>query len=223
MKLTTSPEPPENPEPSTDFYIGFTSGSSGKPKGFTRSHGSWIESFKICEDAFNLSKENVILSPGPLCHSLSLFTAIHSIHLGSTLHVAEEFERGELVNRMNEEQIDTFVGVPTMVESIMDGYLRLNKTNSYLKNLIVSGAGWSETSKGKAEIICPSAFKYEYYGASELSFVMYKEGKEQGHKPFSNVFINVKNEAGRNTGKWRGWKVVYYQPNAIYRLYKKQH
>ena len=43
------PPPAPGQEP---FYIGFTSGSSGMPKGFRRHHQSWVESFRVSQHDF---------------------------------------------------------------------------------------------------------------------------------------------------------------------------
>lgn len=181
------------PDPVADFYVGFTSGSSGKPKGFTRSHLSWTESFSVCEEIFHLSKEDAIISPGPLYHSLSLFTAVHTIQMGATLHVADTFNRTTLVERLQTDDIDTFVGVPTMVEALMEE-CQTHYLQKSIKNIIISGAGWSPASKEKASTIFPHATLFEYYGASELSFVMYKKDWEKGHRPFPGVSISILDE-----------------------------
>ncbi len=182
------------PDPMTDFYVGFTSGSSGKPKGFTRSHKSWTESFSVCEETFHLTKDDAIISPGPLCHSLSLFTAVHTIQMGATLHVAETFNRTSLVERIHTEGINTFVGVPTMVEALLEECQSRSLQYCCIKNLIISGAGWSSASKEKTLSIFPYASLFEYYGASELSFVMYKKDWENGHRPFPDVSIRILDE-----------------------------
>ncbi|WP_064091761.1 AMP-binding protein [Rossellomorea aquimaris] len=195
----------------TDFYVGFTSGSTGKPKGFTRTHESWMKSFLVYEEAFKLSHENTIISPGPLCHSLSLFTAIHAIQLGATLHVSE-FHRKHVAERLSSEGIDSFVGVPTMMEALMEELISMNKTNDSLRNIIISGAGWSNQSKDKAATIFPNATLYEYYGASELSFVMYKVGQAGGHQPFPTVRLKVLDENMKEVNKNEEGKLFIDSP-----------
>ncbi|BCB02895.1 AMP-binding protein [Bacillus sp. KH172YL63] len=187
------------PAPLDDFYVGFTSGSSGKPKGFTRHHLSWTESFSVCEEIFQLTQRDIITSPGPLYHSLSLFTAVHAIQLGATLHVTDAFHRKTLLDRLEKDEIDTFVGVPTMLEALMEECRSRSLQLQGIKKVIVSGAGWSQTSKEKARCFFPEASFLEYYGASELSFVMYKKDREQGHRPFPNVSVRILNEHFKET------------------------
>ncbi|MCP3741639.1 AMP-binding protein [Rossellomorea sp. BNER] len=178
------------------FYIGFTSGSSGKPKGFMRNHRSWLESFDVYENIFDLHSTQSIISPGPLCHSLSLFTSVHTIQTGATLYVSPQFDPIDLYNWMTREKVDVFVGVPTMVEAITraNGF---NTNNYTLKKIIVSGAGWSHNSISRAKERFPMARLYDYYGASELSFVSYKELTPEvscSSKIFPNVKLSVLNE-----------------------------
>ena len=48
-----------------DFYIGYTSGSSGRPKGYIRNHRSWLESFRVAEEVFSISRDDGFFAPGP--------------------------------------------------------------------------------------------------------------------------------------------------------------
>ena len=58
------------------FYIGFTSGSTGTPKGFQRDHRSWVESFRVCAETFDMDQDLGILAPGRLSHPWFLFGAL---------------------------------------------------------------------------------------------------------------------------------------------------
>ncbi|MGI4848303.1 MAG: AMP-binding protein, partial [Janthinobacterium lividum] len=73
------------------FYIGFTSGSSGLPKGFRRSHQSWTSSFEICLQTFGAPARETVLVPGPLSHSLFLFGALLGIWTGAGARLLEYF------------------------------------------------------------------------------------------------------------------------------------
>jgi long-chain acyl-CoA synthetase len=184
------------------FYIGYTSGSTGKPKGFMRHHRSWLESFCGAEKAFDLSCEDSIYAPGPLCHSLSLFAAVHAIHLGASFYLTENFHPAYAMELLENEPITVLYAVPTMLYALIDEYRKHNKQNAQLKKILSSGAKWPAEQKQFIKSVFVHAKRYEFYGASELSFVTYLD--EEGNKkrpesvgiPFPNVEIFIRREDG---------------------------
>lgn len=52
------------------FYMGFTSGSTGKAKAFLRAQQSWVHSFDCNIHDFHMKEEDSILIAGTLVHSL---------------------------------------------------------------------------------------------------------------------------------------------------------
>jgi long-chain acyl-CoA synthetase len=69
----TEPCTLQDAHPASPFYIGFTSGSTGVPKGFRRHHQSWTESLRVCLDTFGADAATRVLAPGRFSHSLFLF------------------------------------------------------------------------------------------------------------------------------------------------------
>ncbi len=203
------------------FYIGFTSGSTGKPKGFFRNHQSWLESFAVCEQVFPIHKNSIVFSPGPLFHSLSLFAAVHALHLGATIHVSNSFSSRVVVERIARQDIDTLIAVPTMIEAIINLYKDAEQIPSHLQTFIVSGSEWSRESKQKTKSLFPNAKLFEYYGASELSFVMYKEyivEEEKGHSMFPGVSLNILDDNGNKVSQGEVGK-VYLSSNMLFSGY----
>jgi len=77
VRIFGTPSPGVLPEPADNlpFYVGFTSGSTGSPKGYRRDHRSWLESFRGDAIEFGIDANDVVLAPGnadplavPLCH-----------------------------------------------------------------------------------------------------------------------------------------------------------
>ncbi|KAI7244337.1 hypothetical protein KC345_g12151, partial [Hortaea werneckii] len=52
-------------ENSEVLFIGYTSGTTGFPKGYVRTHLSWLRSFEATEKAFKLNHIQQVLAPGP--------------------------------------------------------------------------------------------------------------------------------------------------------------
>ncbi len=177
------------------FYLGFTSGSTGYPKAFLRTQASWLESFKVAEEVFGLTKDDRFMAPGPLSHSLSLFGASHAIHLQASFYLMEKFNPKEVRNAIHAEKVTVVYLVPTMINALVKQE-RTDKKVTFLS----SGAKLSSKLLTQLKAVFPKAEIYEYYGASELSFVSYttedtrKEQPESVGKPFPNVEIKIINK-----------------------------
>lgn len=180
------------------FYMGFTSGSTGKAKAFLRAQQSWVHSFDCNVHDFHMRKEDSILIAGTLGHSLFLYGAISALYEGQTVHVMRKFIPDQVLDKLETENISVMYTVPTMLES-------LYKENRIIDNkmkIISSGAKWEAEAKEKIKSIFPYAKKYEFYGASELSFVTALVDDESEKKPNSvgkpchNVQVRICNEAG---------------------------
>lgn len=175
------------------FYMGFTSGSTGKPKAFIRSHRSWVKSFDCNKVDFHMKQDEHVLIPGALIHSHFLYGAISTLFLGGTVYLLESFNPVMTLNILETCPISVLYSVPTMVESLLKAEKRITRPF----HIFSSGAKWEEQSKANLQKLFPSAMLYEFYGASELSFVSVLSQKDFIRKPTSvgkpchNVEIKV--------------------------------
>ncbi|ASZ16835.1 acyl-CoA synthetase [Bacillus cereus] len=185
------------------FYMGFTSGSTGKAKAFLRAQQSWVHSFDCNIHDFHMKEEDSILIAGTLVHSLFLYGAISALYVGETVHIMRKFIPDQVLDKLETERISVMYTVPTMLES-------LYKENRVIENemkIISSGAKWEAEAKEKIKSIFPYAKKYEFYGASELSFVTALVDEESNRRPNSvgkschNVQVRICNEAGEEVQK----------------------
>ncbi|MBM7551487.1 AMP-binding protein [Thalassobacillus pellis] len=182
------------------FYIGYTSGTTGKPKGYMRTHASWADCFSEGASIFSLCDKDHLLVPGPLVHSHFLYAAVQALHIGATLHLCDSFEPEKVWCQLEQEPITVLYIVPTMFEA-----LKRIKQEDELKSLhtiISSGASWHKRSKQEAARMFPNASIFEFYGASELSFVSVQRAADS-HIPegvigesFPKVEISIRNKQG---------------------------
>lgn len=185
-----------------DFYIGYTSGSSGRPKGYIRNHRSWLESFRVAEEVFSISRDDGFFAPGPFCHSLSLFAAVHALHLGATVYIMESFAAEKAVDLIKKEPITLIYAVPTMIYAIVRECEKRGEQIGSLQKMIVTGAKWETEQKERAKLFFPNVSRYEFYGASELSFITYidekgfAENPKSIGRPFPGVDIRIVNDKG---------------------------
>jgi long-chain acyl-CoA synthetase len=149
------------------FYIGFTSGTTGNPKAFVRSQDSWMASFDCNRSDFEINESDHVLIPGALIHSHFLYGAISTLYLGGTVYLLDKFSPIEGQSWIQSYPITTLYVVPIMVEAFLKQGIQINKSVKILS----SGAKWSERSKLEIYHIFPNITMYEFYGASELSFI----------------------------------------------------
>ncbi|ASI78948.1 acyl-CoA synthetase [Bacillus pacificus] len=185
------------------FYIGFTSGSTGKAKAFLREQQSWVHSFDCNIHDFHMKEEDSILIAGTLVHSLFLYGAISALYIGQTVHIMRKFIPNQVLDKLETEKNSVMYTVPTMLESL---YKEKRVIENTLK-IISSGAKWEAEAKEKIKSIFPYAQKYEFYGASELSFVTALVDEESERRPNSvgkschNVQVRICNGAGEEVQK----------------------
>lgn len=152
------------------LFIAFTSGTTGVPKGYVRTHRSWVESFQATNEAFQLKTMENVLAPGPFVHSLSLFALMQTLYYGGTFHIVSKFHEEEVFTQCNQFSNMILFVVPTMIEKMLQ-IESFKQTN--IQAIISSGAKWTNDSKARASQIFPNANFFEFYGSSEASYISY--------------------------------------------------
>lgn len=165
----------------TLFYMGFTSGTTGMAKAFVRTHDSWVASFACSRHDFHLAEADYALIPGTLIHSHFLYGAASTLYLGGTIYLMEKFSPLKTLNLIDALPLTAVYVVPTMVEAMLKEKATICKP---LK-MISSGAKWEENSKRKIQGMFPQLTMFEFYGASELSFVSVSRDDENKKNPLS--------------------------------------
>ena len=184
------------------FYTGFTSGSTGVPKGYRRSHVSWTESFTIEAREFGQSHDDIILAPGSLSHSLFLYAAIHALHIGATIILQRNFRPAKILEEIKNYRATLLYAVPSQLLLLTKvEHHRSDEHNLSLRFIISSGSKWNERDREILRAIFSHAYFAEFYGASELSFVSIARDDEavpdgSVGRAFGNVDIRITGNHG---------------------------
>lgn len=169
-------EPANGPElldgpPETPFLIGLTSGTTSVPKAFTRTRRSWQLSFDASVEFFGLAADDKTLAPGPLAASLNLYALAECLYAGSEFHTLARFDVGDAHEAVSHDGITRLVLVPTMLRLLSERGLSGGVDASGLRSIICAGSKLDARTLEAARRWAPNATLFEYYGASELSFV----------------------------------------------------
>lgn len=185
--------------PLEPFYIGLTSGSTGMPKAFQRSHRSWTLSFRLCLEAFRIDNADRIFVPGGLGHSLHLFGAMLALDSGLRLDIARRFQPKAILRRMREVRSSVLVATPTQLQLLARGAESEAIHLPDLRRVLLSGAKWRDSEQDLLARMCPGAEVHEFYGTSETSFISHRRaGDPPGSvgRPFEGVAVEIRGEDG---------------------------
>lgn len=195
-------DPLPEPDPASPFYVGFTSGSTGSPKGYRRSQASWAASFAAERAEFGIGPDDTVAAPGHFTHSLFLYAVLASLHAGARVLALPRFRPDHALRRLKEERATVLYGVPTHYGLILERAEREGVTLPALRLALASGAKWPASLTPRLAAVAPAALFAEFYGASELSFVALARADEavpEGSvgRPFAGVEVVVRDRAGR--------------------------
>lgn len=191
--------------PESPFLIGLTSGTTSVPKAFTRSRRSWQLSFDASIEFFGLTPQDKTLAPGPLAASLNLYALSECLYAGSEFHTLETFDVGDVHAAITHDGITRLVLVPTMLRLLSERGLAGCVDASGVTSIICAGSKLDARTLEAARRWAPRATIFEYYGASELSFVS-GAGLRSGApldaggtgigKPFPGVEVRILDDDG---------------------------
>lgn len=157
--------------PDSTFLIGLTSGTTSVPKAFTRSRRSWQVSFDASIEFFGLTPEDRTLAPGPLAASLNLYALSECLYAGAAFHTLETFDVGDAHAAISHDGVTRLVLAPTMLRLLSERGLAGGVDASGVRSIISAGSKLDARTLEAARRWAPNAVIFEYYGASELSFV----------------------------------------------------
>lgn len=192
-------------DPESPFLIGLTSGTTSVPKAFTRSRRSWQLSFAASIEFFGLTRDDRTLAPGPLAASLNLYALSECLYAGSEFHTLETFDVGDVHAAISHDGINRLVLVPTMLRLLSERGLTGGVDASGITSIICAGSKLDARTLEAARRWAPNATIFEYYGASELSFVSgvglhagvpLDAGGTGIGKPFPGVDVRILDDTG---------------------------
>lgn len=188
----------------TPLMVGFTSGSTGRVKGYERNHRSWVESIRAAQPAFELTPGDRVCAPGSVSFSLFLYALVHCIHVGASLRLCTQFRPKRILGEMRADKCTVLLAVPTQAKVLIDAACRsAQSVSDELRLVITSGAKWRGDLSDAQRRAINDARILEFYGASETSFISiaHIDDGTPPHsvgKPFKGVEIDIRAADGRS-------------------------
>lgn len=202
------------------FYTGFTSGSSGTPKGFCRDQASWLSSFENEQHECPLSPQDVIVAPGALSHSLFMYALVRGLHAGASVIFSRRFAVTKISRLINQHKATVLYAVPAHIQLL----IKTSRVFSSVRYVLSSGAKWPEQMRDVFAASFPRAELCEFYGASELSFVAISKNGENRPvnsvgRAFYGVDVSVRSADGQERLPCDTAGDVFVKSNMLFRGY----
>ncbi|MDP4302614.1 AMP-binding protein [Leptothrix discophora] len=180
------------------FYVGYTSGSTGQPKGFRRHHRSWTESLRTCVDTFGPEVCGTVLAPGRVSHSLFLFGMLLGLWTGGGSLVQERHSAARTLATLADGAASVLVAVPSQLLMLLtQAQRRALAPITATRMILISGAPWARAHTPALQALFPNARLIEFYGASEASFIAWQEADANVPtavvgRPFDGVEVEIR-------------------------------
>lgn len=141
-----------HPDPDDVFYLNFTSGTEGDPKGFLHTHNTLISSFKsMAEMMRQFVPDTVNLANSPMTHSFGHFTTYQTALGGFPMVLIDRYRPLDVLELIEREHVSTLSGTPAHLIGILHHPRFAEFDTSSVKNVSVGGARSSPELIGELE------------------------------------------------------------------------
>jgi acyl-CoA synthetase (AMP-forming)/AMP-acid ligase II len=110
-----------DPDPDAVFYLNFTSGTEGNPKGFLHTHNTLVPLFKMAATAMKrMDPEAVNLACSPMTHSYGHFTTYQCALGRVPMVLVDRYNPLEVLKLIESEKVTAISGTPAHLIGILD-------------------------------------------------------------------------------------------------------
>lgn len=198
---------PDAPVAETDLlYLGYTSGTTGRPKGAMVTHRNRVLAYHYWALEFGLTADDVMLHCAPFHHSAPFTFVLSQIYIGGQVIVLDHFDANACLDAIERAGVTWAFWVPFMSERILDALREPDHgRNLSTFRMIISGAAPLPTRTKLGLLDCfKGCALHEFYGATEAGVITNLRPNHQSRKvrcvgqPVLDMEIAIRNEAGQD-------------------------
>lgn len=201
---SSRPEPPDaSVSPEDILYLGYTSGTTGTPKGAMVSHRAIVGGFLYKALDYGLGDRDVTINAGPYWHSAPRDFASLALYLGGTSVVPSRFDAEMYLELVERHRVTNSFVVPTMLQMLAASPSLDRRDLSSLRCLISGGAPLPTAVKERV-LSRFGPVLTEFYGATETRIITAITPAELAQRdrsvgrPIRDVDIRVLDENGND-------------------------
>jgi acyl-CoA synthetase (AMP-forming)/AMP-acid ligase II len=204
MVAAASEEPPSVPaDLSACYFQGYTSGTTGFPKGCVNPHREFADCLRRIATIYDITDKDRELVAAPLFHEAPALFALLQIFRGGTVIVTNDSTPTNVFSLIDLEAATWTFMVPTMWASMVASE-EINWFGLGSLRLLLSGGSPLLTHTKEALLKrFPNAGLNEFYGATEVGLVTNLRPEDQRRKvrsvgrPVIGMFVELRDEDGK--------------------------
>lgn len=182
---STEPLPPIPPD-DDDCVIGYTSGTTGRPKGAVSTHRNMIIMHGLMNPIeFRLTGADRVLVTTPMAHRTGLGRVANMFCLGSSIVIMPSFDPIEAVDLIEREGVTVIGCVPTIARLIAPEIERRPEACASLRSLMATGEVFPVPLKKQLLAALPDLQIFSFFAQTECGFVACLRPEEQNSHPES--------------------------------------
>ena len=198
-----TPPPALPPEPD-DAMIGYTSGTTGNPKGSILTHSNLITTQLITMAVNGACGDDIYMIMTPIAHRVGMARLVTCFSLGATIVVMPRFDPGDAISLIERYRITAISLVPTVARLLLERIEAMGAKCESLRMITATGEAFPEALKARLSKALPHVGLWVFYGMTEGGIPAAISPEEQKRKPGSvglpiaGVEIRLVDEAGKD-------------------------
>jgi acyl-CoA synthetase (AMP-forming)/AMP-acid ligase II len=197
------------------FFIGYTSGTTGFPKGCVQTHRKFVAHYRLSATHYAHGPGEVMLIPGPLFHEAPTLFLLAHLFAGGTIVLMAAFDPRQMLRDIEHHRC-TSIGfaVPTMLDRVNE--IGETHDTSSVRQITTGGAPLHGTTLDATLATFANAELHEFYGATEIGLATTVAHRAEGRagscgRAFPGISVAIFDDAGEPVGAGeRG--LVYITP-----------
>lgn len=179
----TAAPPPSLPPDPDDCVIGYTSGTTGKPKGAVGTHMNLIVGGFIGAREWLIQPDDVILATTPMAHRTGLSRLASTFQFGNLLVMQPRFDAADAVGLIEREGVTIMGGVPTIVRMMLPEIEKRPEAMRTLRLICATGELFAEVLRKRLFAAVPHVGLYSFLAQTEGGVILAVRPEDQDFKP----------------------------------------